>query len=78
MKGTASYCTSAVFTGILLVIAACTREKAEWPARSTVIIGNQEWTTRNLDVGSFRNGDPIPEAKTGEEWIQAWTEVVLR
>jgi hypothetical protein len=25
----------------------------------------------NLDVDKFRNGDPIPEAKTDEEWYQA-------
>jgi uncharacterized protein (TIGR02145 family) len=34
----------------------------------TVTIGNQVWMTKNLDVSNFRNGDPIPEAKTYEEW----------
>jgi uncharacterized protein (TIGR02145 family) len=34
-----------------------------------VIIGDQEWMTANLSVSRFRNGDPIPEAKTPEEWI---------
>ena len=34
----------------------------------TVTIGNQVWMTKNLDVSKFRNGDPIPEAKTEEEW----------
>jgi uncharacterized protein (TIGR02145 family) len=27
--------------------------------------------TRNLNVSSFRNGDPIPHAKTEEEWDRA-------
>jgi uncharacterized protein (TIGR02145 family) len=27
--------------------------------------------TKNLDVSNFRNGDPIPEAKTNEEWVKA-------
>ena len=36
-----------------------------------VKIGNQIWTSRNLDVSSFSNGDPIPEAKTEEEWRAA-------
>jgi uncharacterized protein (TIGR02145 family) len=27
--------------------------------------------TKNLDVATFRNGDPIPEAKTDEEWKKA-------
>lgn len=26
------------------------------------------WMTKNLDVSSFRNGDPIQEAKSEEEW----------
>jgi uncharacterized protein (TIGR02145 family) len=34
----------------------------------TVQIGTQVWMTKNLDVSTFRNGDPIPEAKTNEEW----------
>ena len=33
-----------------------------------VTIGSQVWTSKNLDVDSFRNGDPIPYAKTDEEW----------
>ena len=37
----------------------------------TVTIGNQVWMTKNLDVDKFRNGDPIPEAKTEEEWLKA-------
>ncbi len=37
----------------------------------TVTIGNQTWTTKNLDVATFRNGDLIPQAKTNEEWIAA-------
>ena len=37
----------------------------------TVTIGDQVWMTKNLDVSTFRNGDPIPEAKTDEEWEKA-------
>lgn len=37
----------------------------------TVTIGNQIWSTKNLDVTTFRNGDPIREAKTKEEWVKA-------
>jgi uncharacterized protein (TIGR02145 family) len=37
----------------------------------SVVIGTQTWTTENLNVSTFRNGDPIPEVKTNEEWITA-------
>ena len=33
----------------------------------SVTIGTQTWTTKNLDVATFRNGDAIPQAKTDEE-----------
>lgn len=37
----------------------------------SVKIGDQVWTTENLNVSTFRNGDTIPEAKTYEEWEAA-------
>ena len=37
-------------------------------APENVAIGTQFWTTKNLDVATFRNGDAIPEAKTNKEW----------
>jgi uncharacterized protein (TIGR02145 family) len=40
----------------------------------SVKIGDQVWMKRNLDVSHFRNGDPIPEAKTNEEWEKAGKE----
>ena len=40
-------------------------------AYKEVQIGNQIWMTKNLDVAHFRNGDPIPEAKTPKDWKQA-------
>ncbi len=36
-----------------------------------VAIGTQVWTTKNLNVATFRNGDAIPQAKTDEEWEAA-------
>jgi uncharacterized protein (TIGR02145 family) len=42
------------------------------PAKlESVTIGNQVWATKNLNVDKFRNGDPIPHAKTPEEWSKA-------
>jgi hypothetical protein len=48
-------------------------EKVEGSTESTesggvVTIGTQVWTSTNLDVSTFRNGDPIPQAKTDAEW----------
>jgi uncharacterized protein (TIGR02145 family) len=37
----------------------------------TVIIGNQEWATRNLDVTRYRNGDIIPEIKDYYQWLSS-------
>ena len=34
----------------------------------TVTIGNQVWSTKNLDESTFRNGDFIIEAKKDQEW----------
>ena len=42
--------------------------------RDTVKIGNQVWTSRNLDVTKFRNGDMIQQVKTNEDWIKAGEE----
>ena len=37
-------------------------------AQDEVTIGKQVWMVENLNVDKFRNGDPIPQAKTDEEW----------
>lgn len=42
--------------------------------KDTVKIGNQLWTSKNLNVTRFRNGDLIPQAKTKTEWIKAGKE----
>lgn len=34
----------------------------------SVKIGNQVWMTSNLDVGCYRNGDPIPEVRDPIQW----------
>jgi len=39
-----------------------------------VTIGKQVWMIENLNVDKFRNGDPIPHAKTKEEWEKAGEE----
>jgi uncharacterized protein (TIGR02145 family) len=40
-------------------------------ASNVVTIGKQVWMSENLNVDKFRNGDPIPQAKTDEAWKAA-------
>jgi uncharacterized protein (TIGR02145 family) len=40
----------------------------------SVKIGTQIWTSENLNISTFRNADPIPEARTDEEWKKAGEE----
>jgi uncharacterized protein (TIGR02145 family) len=40
----------------------------------TIKIEKLEWMVENLNVSCFRNGDPIPEARTEEEWSEAGKE----
>ena len=39
-----------------------------------VKIGKLSWSTHNLSVCKFRNGDPVPEARTDDEWNKAIAE----
>ena len=39
----------------------------------TIIIGEQVWTTRNLDVSAYRNGDAIPEVQDIYTWFKLTT-----
>lgn len=41
---------------------------------TTVKINQQIWLGQNLNTSHFRNGDPIPEVKTDEEWEKAGNE----
>jgi uncharacterized protein (TIGR02145 family) len=43
----------------------------EYLSFNEVVIGKQVWMSENLNLGKFRNGDNIPEAKTANEWIKS-------
>ena len=36
-------------------------------------IGTQTWTTKNLDVTTYRNGDKIPQVKNKKKWAKLTT-----
>lgn len=38
-----------------------------------VTIGTQVWMRKNLDVSTYRNGDPIPQVQDPTEWINLTT-----
>ena len=48
-----------------------TIEQADKPNNKEVKIGDQTWTTSNLDVALFQNGDTIPLAKNDDDWKSA-------
>jgi len=52
--------------------ATSKRSASDADLYESVTIGDQVWMVRNLDVDTFRNGDPIPHAETDEDWDAAW------
>jgi uncharacterized protein (TIGR02145 family) len=64
-------CTVAVTA---MLFSSCGNNATNQPSTANdspsneVTIGNQIWMTKNLNVDKFRNGEPIPEAKTEGEW----------
>ncbi|MFA6572067.1 MAG: FISUMP domain-containing protein, partial [Bacteroidota bacterium] len=44
-----------------------------YSSTDSVIIGNQVWMSRNLDVVCYRNGDTIPEVKDPDDWAKLTT-----
>lgn len=57
-----------------VVVNNSTNQVTQTGSYKSVKIGTQTWTTENLNVSTFRNGDQIPEAKTKEEWEKAGKE----
>jgi uncharacterized protein (TIGR02145 family) len=55
------------------LLTACLNKRVDESVNNgaAVKIGPLEWTTQNLNVINFANGDPIPEAKTDKEWKEA-------
>ncbi len=52
------------------------REKATEKSTSalpqnTIQVGDEVWYAVNVNVEKFRNGDPIPEAKSDDDWYRA-------
>lgn len=70
MKKISLILSAVVMTAMMLSSWGGGASKEEGASKE-VTIGKQVWMTQNLNVDKFRNGDPIPEAKTNEEWRKA-------
>lgn len=57
---------TSIFIFSLIMLSKLNLAKAQ-----EVKIGSQIWTTKNLSVLTFLNGDSIPKAQTSEEWVRA-------
>jgi len=69
MKHVSLILSAVVMTAMML--SSCEKDAPKEVTFEEVTIGTQVWMTKNLIVDTFRNGDPIPEAKTNEEWKKA-------
>lgn len=58
-------------TNIILIVLIAITIGCKTPLKDTVKIGGKVWMVKNLDVSTFRNGDPIPQVITEEEWFKA-------
>lgn len=69
-----SYKLACYLLSILLLLSAHASKPTDKNPLKEIKIGSQTWLAQNLDVSTFKNGDPIPEASTKEEWIKASIE----
>jgi uncharacterized protein (TIGR02145 family) len=60
-----------LLVSIAMLVFVTSFQKPEPTTCPSVKIGTQTWMTKNLNVAVFRNGDPIPQAKTIKEWESA-------
>lgn len=58
-----------IISGVLLL--SCCSDGENYNSSK---IGTQQWMVKNLDAFYFRNGDPIPLAKSDEDWNKAGQE----
>ena len=60
---------ASILCGLILCITACGPSiKTPSDDKGEVTIGNQVWTSKNLDVSKFKNGEEIPQAETKDQW----------
>jgi uncharacterized protein (TIGR02145 family) len=60
-------------SGILLAAEACASCCSDCVPGTDITIGTQQWSNCNLDVTTYRNGDPIPEVTDPTAWAALTT-----
>jgi uncharacterized protein (TIGR02145 family) len=66
------FITGIFITSFILLDVSCQRSaKENAGAIGWLQIGDQVWMDKNLSVRTFRNGDPIPEVRSPEDWVKA-------
>jgi len=60
-------------TAWLNMIGAAAQAQSTTVNLPSVTIGSQTWTTKNLDVAKYRNGDPIPQVTDPAQWLNLTT-----
>lgn len=58
---------------ILLLLQSCKKEASLESNIPSIKIGTQLWTSKNLDVVIYRNGDVIPQVKDTSQWANLTT-----
>ena len=67
--------TGFVTLSIAFIFSSCTESNPPNNAQNlpSVTICNQTWMLKNLDVSTYRNGDPIPKVTNATEWANLTT-----
>ncbi len=71
-----TYAAAAPTTGQVLTAISGTTATWQTPSTApasavflpTIVIGTQQWMSKNLDVAFYRNGDPIPQVTDATAW----------
>ena len=64
---------TASLTLVLILLFACKKNKELTIIQEEILIGNQTWTKKNLDVATYRNGDAIPQVQDTSAWANLTT-----
>ena len=65
---------SLILFAVLLIATSCGNGSSnESSSSDQIIIGNQVWMTKNLNVETYRNGDIIPQVQDSTAWANLTT-----